>query len=588
MVRSKIDEHLQEMRVSANKSIREISKMKPENQPVEMQLRAIAIQRVEELTHLYKTPYFIKCEAVDIDTNEAKTYYFAKHQLTNESIYSWIAPIASIRFESPGPVSYTLPSGEIKKLTLTTREQYMIVDGKVLFFAKEEGAAPRELIYQEHFTQKKSGFILPEIVAQMEKAQDQVIRAHYRGPLSISGPAGSGKTTLALHRVAYLTQAPDTASLYPPEKILVLVQDTGTKEYFSQLLPELGIHNVTITTFAIWAMQILGITDYTYVARYGNTDEERDMYEYQKIQVLRGQKNTIPTYSSNPLTVLSKAYEGIALFTMQKKEKKLDRFDLTILLTAYFTKYQKFEMTQTMNVITKNVLRRRVQKTLLQYSLMVVDEFQNYLPEQLLLLKSCIHPETNSTIYVGDTAQQVYLGTIKKWGEIQEDILPARNIRLDKVYRNTRHILQFILDLGYNITIPSGIKEGPLVTEKITETAQQEIEHIRSLLLHYKDGSIGILSKEAAYLQDFKEAFNLCPNIHVLTMNESQGVEFDLVCIVGIYKDIFAVHTHSDVLPQHIAERKAMQKDLLYVALTRAVTELHILGRHYLKHITFS
>ena len=48
---------------------------------------------------------------------------------------------------------------------------------------------------------------------QMEKAQDQVIRAHHAGPLVISGPAGSGKTTLALHRVAFLTQSPETMAV---------------------------------------------------------------------------------------------------------------------------------------------------------------------------------------------------------------------------------------------------------------------------------------------------------------------------------------------------------------------------------------
>lgn len=66
----------------------------------------------------------------------------------------------------------------------------------------------------------------------MEKAQDQVIRASHKGSLVIGGPAGSGKTTLALHRVAYLTQAPETSEFYPTKSIIVFVQDTGTKITF--------------------------------------------------------------------------------------------------------------------------------------------------------------------------------------------------------------------------------------------------------------------------------------------------------------------------------------------------------------------
>ena len=62
-------------------------------------------------------------------------------------------------------------------------------------------------------------------------------------------------------------------------------------------------------------------------------------------------------------------------------------------------------------------------------------------------------------------------------------------------------------------------------------------------------------------------------------MRESQGVEFDLVCIVGIHHDTFTVTHTIDTLPSHIEERKRIERDLLYIALTRAITELHILGK---------
>ena len=68
-------------------------------------------------------------------------------------------------------------------------------------------------------------------------------------------------------------------------------------------------------------------------------------------------------------------------------------------------------------------------------------------------------------------------------------------------------------------------------------------------------------------------------------MLESQGVEFDIVFIVGVNKKSFEIKHDVDVLPKHIDERKRMQKDLLYVALTRAITELHILGEDTLSDI---
>jgi DNA helicase IV len=362
------------------------------------------------------------------------------------------------------------------------------------------------------------------------------------------------------------------------------VQDDGTKEYFSHLLPELGIHNVSITTFAGWAMKILGIEEYEYIHRYGDTEEECDMYEYQKIRVLREQE-MLPLHNKNPFIVLSKAYGEVSLFKKQKKENKLDRFDLTILLTSYLQKYKKIETTRIFDGVIDGVLKKRTRKTLINYSLVVVDEFQNYLPEQLVLLKACINDDTKATMYVGDTAQQVYLGTIKEWSQIGEKIPSDRSVRLDKVYRNTKNILLFIQSLGYLISIPTGIKEGPIVTEKLCLTQEEEIEHIRSMVKIYEKGSIGVLGKSKNYLEKFQQAFKDIPGVHVLTMNESQGVEFDFVCIVGIHDETFTVTQHSDVLPEHIQERKAMQRDLLYVALTRAITELHILGSKKLHEI---
>jgi DNA helicase IV len=585
-VQERIKEGLKVTQEQADVDIFKIARLRPEDQMVAMQIKGNAMQRVEDLKRLIGSPYFIKCNVI-LKSGEKKTYYFAKHHFSDEKIYSWFSPVSTIRFESPGEVSYKLPNGEIQTITLTEKDQYMIVDGKVLFFSMEEKDSPRELIYQEHFTQQKSEFILPEIVAQMEKAQDQVIRANHRGPLLIAGPAGSGKTTLALHRVAYLTQAPDTAPFFPDETIAVFVQDNGTREYFSHLLPGLGINNVHITTFSEWAMTILKLEGYSYTPRYGESEEEMDQFEYQKIKALR--EMPLPSFNRNCFITLKRAYvpfltkESKKLFDKQKEEKKLDRFDLTILLKSYLEKYKKLETVREVMVVNANGSRRRVKKTKVLYSLIVVDEFQNYLPEQLSIFKKCINEDTNAMLYVGDMAQQVYLGTIKNWESINESIVPERNIRLDKVYRNTKNILTYIQSLGYNISLPKGLKEGPMVMEKITQTIEEEIEYIKQILPKYKHGSVGILAKNSKYLELFKKEFADYKNIHVLTMNESQGVEFDLVCIVGIEEKTFVTRHHLDALPQHLEERKLMQKDLLYVALTRAIAELHILGRKNIK-----
>ena len=587
IVRQKVLEKVEVTKILASQSLKELGKLSGTDQVVFLNGRANAEKRLIELAHLERSPFFMKCIVLN-EKGEEKKYYFAQHGFSEQAIYSWVAPVSTIRFENLGKASYKLPNGVVRNVTIKQKEQYMIVDGKIIFFSIEKENKPRELIYQEHFTTHKSSFILPEIVAQMEKAQDQVIRANHKGALVISGPAGSGKTTLALHRVAYLTQAPETALIYSPTSIIVFVQDISTKEYFATLLPSLGIDNIHITTFSLWALKILDINNFSYDERYGENEEERDFYEYQKLQILR--ENSIPGWNKDIFRTLGLMYRtfsknNLKIFSKQKSEMKLDRFDLIILLKSYFLKYKKYETKREYQTFIKHNLIQKTEKSLIAYSLMVIDEFQNYLPEQLAIFRNCLNEETKSTIYVGDIAQQVKLGTIKNLYDLGENISLERNIRLSKVYRNTKNILSYIQSLGFFIEIPNNLKDGSNVIEKITNTINEEIEHIKRFIPKYKDGTIGILAKDEKYLEIFKNEFRNSKNIHILTMLESQGVEFDLVFIVGINKDTFLVKYNDNVLKEHIEERKRMQKDLLYVALTRAISELHVLGLVNLKEI---
>lgn len=545
-------------------------------------------KRIGELQHLAGSPYFVRCDVLfNIDEKET-TVYFAKFNFNQQSIYSWVTPASVMRFESPGEVSYKRPDGSLQKIQLLRKDQFMIVGGKIKFLSTEAIGAPRELVYEEYFSTQKSGFILPEIVAQMEKAQDQVIRAHHIGPFLLSGPAGSGKTTLALHRVAYLAQSPDLSHIYTSKSIIIFVQDNGTKEYFSHLLPELGINDVLITTFSQWALRILDIPG-TFTDRYGDSDSEKDEYEFQKLKALTQTARFI--YTKNvAFSLLEKAYEKFfsprqkTLFRRQMQEGSYDRIDLTFLLKIFQSSHKKLSIIKDYRVQQNNgAIKDKREVKELVYALAVVDEFQNYLPDQLKLIKSCLHEKTRSIVYVGDMAQQVRLGTIHQWEDIGETMKPERKVVLEKVYRNTKNILQFIQKLGYAIEIPEQLKEGAPVGEYILATKQQEIEKIKKIIAQVSFGSVGILAKEAEYLAQFREAFCENKTVHAMTMNAAQGVEFDAVILVGIRENLFSVPAH---MPAKFEEEKQrINRDLLYVALTRAISELHILGREKLENI---
>lgn len=549
------------------------------------QVQKYNAKRLEELTYLQDSPYFVRCDVVYDQEKETTSLYFGKFSFQKEAVYSWMASASSLRFENPGNVSYRLPDGQLQKARLLRKDQFMIANSQLKFLSSETTEESRQLIFQEYFSTHKTGFALPEIVAQMEKAQDQVIRAHHVGPFLISGPAGSGKTTLALHRVAYLTQSPDLADKYPSHSVIVFVQDQGTKKYFSQLLPELGIHDVQITTFPEWALAILKI-EAVYAPRYGATEEKKDRYELAKLAALKKHRPT----AGEGFPLLEKIYaahfnpQQQQMFRQQRIHKLMDKIDLTLLLKNRLERNKRLEnITEYLVESKKGAIIQKKSKIVLQYSLAVVDEFQNYLPSQLHIINSCLNEKNRSTLYVGDMAQQVHFGTIQQWNQIDEDIHHTRQVVLHKVYRNTKNILTFIQGLGYPIELPEGLKDGPPVTEVTTASSAQEIAYIQKTLSQSQFQSVGIIAKEPAYLSEFAAAFSTQEKIHAMTMNEAQGVEFDIVFLVGISNDSLHVH-YAEAMPQSILdEKRKINRDLLYVALTRAISELHILGKDKLK-----
>jgi DNA helicase IV len=593
-VRSRIAEDVSQMRllIAGDEDAMKAAMGEVESEDTKMIQAALiyhSMKQAEELQKLYPSPYFLRCDVQFEDDPAPHTFYIAKFPFSSEQIVSWTTPVAAIRYEEPGDISYTTPEEGVRQGVLLRKDQYMVVDGKLIFFASATTDMPREMVYQEYLSGRKNGFVLPEIVALMEKAQDQVIRADHRGPFVISGPAGSGKTTLALHRVAYLTQSPDTVKLYPSRTIIVFVQDTGTRAYFSHLLPELGIHNVRITTFSEWAFERLKLEQYTYQTRIGEDEVERDQYEYQKLQALRA--STVERYQSRQeFSSLEKIYIPFftprqrALFAGQRKRQQLDRFDLTLLLQAFQQTYG-FTSSEQLSTRQKNgIMRRHTKVSPLEYSLMVIDEFQNYLPEQLHILHGCVQQKHRSVLYVGDMAQRTQFGTIRDWQEINEVIHPERSVKLHKVYRNTREIVQYIQGLGYAVELPEGLRHGEEVVEKIIYSAEEECAYIKEIIQKDPEKSVGILAKDTTYLDVFRGEFKENSIVHCMTMREAQGVEFDVVCLVGITESSFALSEEERKDPEYVAEKEKINRDLLYVALTRAISELHVLGKEKLLH----
>lgn len=576
--------HLQE-----GKAVEELEALlrRPANQdrPVQQALLSIRQATYEQTGLLSEAPYFTQCDLLFPDESLPRTYYFSKFSAPDEQIFSWVSPIASIRYEPIGALKYRLPDGTVRSATLIRKNQFMIVKRKILFLSSEASEYERTLVYQDYFSSRKSTFALTDIVAQMEKAQDAVIRAPAQGPLLLSGPAGSGKTTLALHRLAYLAQSPETAEQYSAASMLVLVQDASSRDYFTELLPALGIHHVVIETFSQWALSILPALG-TLEVRDTHTAvrEEQEWYEYEKRQALNvalpvlSAKASVWTYlDAFYRTQLSST--ALRLWTMQKTDHVLDRFDITLLLLAWKARHGGLVRERRMMVRgARGVLSEKIRQEQLRYSTIVLDEIQNYLPQQISLVRSCIDPNTRALLYVGDLAQQTKIGTIRAWTEVGARFLDSQRVQLQTVYRNSRQILEYIQRQGYTVSIPARAN----TSEEVMESTHRTRAEARQVAAEWvtrtpEDGRlVGVLAPDEETLKELRAYPMQHPNVRLLTFQQAQGVEFSDVVVV-LPASWLAIPIRQDAPLAWLAEQRRIRADLLYVAYTRAMSRLRVI-----------
>lgn len=234
------------------------------------------------------SPYFaaITFQYEGEDTEE--TYYigigdFSPSKLAAPLVCDWRAPISSLFYDYDiGQAAFQAPAGEIKG-ELKRKFQYKIKGGKLLY-AIDSDIVIHDDVLQKELSMNASAR-LKSIVSTIQKEQNEIIRNEADRILVIQGSAGSGKTSVALHRVAYL--------LYHHRKhlaanqILILSPNPVFSEYISHILPELGEENILEMTFDIYAYrelrQIKEAEDrYDYLERLLGMDEaEAAVYQQQ-------------------------------------------------------------------------------------------------------------------------------------------------------------------------------------------------------------------------------------------------------------------------------------------------------------------
>lgn len=224
-----------------------------------MNLAKTDIQKYEEV---YNSPYFGRVDFREKRSAEIENIYIGKHGISSskngeEVVVDWRAPVADLYYSGTGGEAYYKAPAGIIEGELSLKRKFLfdeegilerIFDESIneLMINGEEGQGLVDEFLKINLEESR-GKKLKEVVATIQKEQNDIIRWPRNLPIIVQGSAGSGKTTIALHRLAYLIYR--YKENMSGEDILVLAPNKLFLDYISEILPSLGANEVKQSTF---------------------------------------------------------------------------------------------------------------------------------------------------------------------------------------------------------------------------------------------------------------------------------------------------------------------------------------------------
>lgn len=192
-----------------------------------------------------KKPYFGRVDFHDDTAGTEETFYIGRCGVFKDVIHpvviDWRAPVANVYYENGlGKCSYLSPKGESIDIDLQLKRTYEIENGVLQNIYDTETIANDDILTK--YLSKNKQAVLGEIVATIQKEQNEIIR---RSPLYnclVQGVAGSGKTTVAMHRISYILY--NYAEKFKPEDFYIVGSNRLLLNYITGVLPDLDVYGV--------------------------------------------------------------------------------------------------------------------------------------------------------------------------------------------------------------------------------------------------------------------------------------------------------------------------------------------------------
>ncbi len=538
---------------------------------------------VRQLTYLMQTPYFGRIDFGEKGEREAEPIYIGRYgffdkKTYNCEIYDWRTPIASMFYDcSLGEAAYRCPEGEIRG-ELVCKRQYLIENGVLKYYYDTNMAVQDELLGR--VLAENTDKVLRVIVDTITKEQNKAIRYSQLTDLLVTGPAGSGKTSVGMHRLSFLLY--HNRENLTSEKIVVLSRNEIFSSYISAVLPELGEENINTVNFD--SLINKGIPGKFKKAGYY---EQVDYLIKNKEETGRKQAVSLK-YSVGFLDYINK---NIRLYKGKKR-------DFQAALEIYLQLLERY--TRGGNRDIYEVTRADIGREILQYedmllasyvriliggirpldqiSHVVLDEAQDYCRVQLLIIKR-MYSKSKFTI-MADVNQAIGYEISTVHTEDFSDIFGEKlqKTELSKSYRSTAPINRFAFGiLGINnpnlYINREGKEPANIVTEEMQSTIWELLEQIspdRSVAILTCDGEsarkvqqkIGKQSAGRPIQYILKPDKTLEEKIVVMPIMLAKGLEFDVVI----------------VWDDRTEEYWEKNKNLKYLMSTRALHELYFVS----------
>ncbi len=288
------------------------------------------------LSRAQKKPYFGRIIFQDEALQKTESFYIGKGGISNDrisqTVIDWRAPIANAYYENGlGRCSYKAPDGKELFIDLELKRTFEIEDGVLLDYYDTEVVSNDDLLMK--YLSKSKEAVLGEIVATIQKEQNEIIRKTPYHNIIVQGVAGSGKTTVAMHRISYILY--NYKERFRPEDFYIVGSNRILLNYITGVLPELDVHGVRQMTmeqlFARLLYEDWDEKKYSFKALSGGGDvckgTERWYYELLAF-IRRLEKNSISTDSIylNPREFVEGLQDGKAgVFDRSCEDKTMGR-----------------------------------------------------------------------------------------------------------------------------------------------------------------------------------------------------------------------------------------------------------------------